>query len=96
MYQLTAYKEFLNRSKKFVKNNPQNKQKLNKALKKLAKNPFHASLKTHKVSHKLIGKAYSSWVTGDIRIIWDFTQEKSPKILLINLGGHSGKDKVYR
>ncbi len=96
MYQLTTYKDFLKKSKKFVKNKSQNRQKLHKALNYLSKNPYHNSLKTHKVQHRLIGKSFSSKVTGNIRIIWEFTSENPPKILLIDLGGHSGKTKVYR
>lgn len=96
MYQLAPSRYFLKKSKKFVKNNHRHQQKLAHALKTLTENPFSLSLKTHRVSHKIAGKAFSSWVTGDIRVIWDFTQEDREVILLINLGGHSGKNKVYR
>ena len=96
MYQLAPFRYFLKKSQKFVKNNRRHQQKLAHALKILTENPFSLSLKTHRISHKITGKAFSSWVTGDIRIIWDFTKDTQSIILLIDLGGHSGKNKVYR
>lgn len=96
MYQLAPSGYFLKKSKKFVKNNRRHQQKLEHALKILTETPFNLSLKTHRVSHKIAGKAFSSWVSGDIRIIWDFTKDNQSIILLIDLGGHSGKNKVYR
>ena len=96
MYQLAPSRYFLKKSQKFVKNNRRRQQKLEHALITLTENPFSLSLKTHRVSHKIAGKAFSSWVTGDIRTIWDFTQDGRKTILLIDIGGHSGKNKVYR
>jgi mRNA-degrading endonuclease YafQ of YafQ-DinJ toxin-antitoxin module len=96
MYQLAPSKYFLKKSQKFIKNNQRHQQKLEHTLKTLTESPFSLSLKTHRVSHKIAGKAFSSWVTGDIRTIWDFAQDGRKIILLIDLGGHSGKDKVYR
>jgi len=96
MYQLAPSRYFLKKSQKFTKNNHRHQLKLAHALIALADNPFSLSLKTHRVSHKIAGKAFSSWVTGDIRTIWDFTQDGRKTILLIDLGGHSGKNKVYR
>ena len=96
MYQLAPSRYFLQKSQKFVKNNRRRQQKLEHALITLTENPFSLSLKTHRVSHKIVGKAFSSWVTGDIRTIWDFTQDGRKTILLIDIGGHSGKNKVYR
>lgn len=96
MYQLAPSRYFLKKSKKFVKNNRRHQQKLEHTLKTLSQNPFSLSLKTHRVSHKITGKAFSSWVTGEIRVIWDFTKDNQPIILLIDLGGHSGKNKIYR
>ena len=96
MYQLAPSRYFLKKSQKFIKNNRRRQQKLEHALKTLTENPFSLSLKTHRVNHKIAGKAFSSWVTGDIRTIWDFTKDGQSIILLIDLGGHSGKNKVYR
>lgn len=96
MYQLAPHKFFLKKAKKFVKNNYQNELKLKKTLKLLSENPFNLFLKTHHAGHRLTGKKFSSRVSGDIRVIWGFTLENKSQILLIDLGGHSGKNKVYR
>ena len=63
-------------------------------LKLLSGNPFHPSLKTHKLKGKLSG-AWACTVEYDCRIIFDFqnnsdTGEK--EILLIDVGSH---DEVY-
>lgn len=96
MYSLVPAGSFLKQAKKFVKNNYRHQEQLTKALKKLSENPFALSLKTHRVYHRVTGKKFSSWVSGDTRIIWDFAKDGTQAILLIDLGGHSGKDKVYR
>ena len=41
------------------------------------------------------GKVYSSFISGDIRIIWEFSNG-SLHILVLNIGGHSGTNNVYR
>lgn len=96
MHEFTSRKDFLKKAKKFIKKNQQHREKLNKTINLLIENPFNLSLKTHRVQHRFAGKAFSSHVTGNIRLIWDFTKDNKNKILLIDLGGHSGKDKVYR
>ncbi len=61
----------------------------------LEKNPFELKLKTHKVQSKVVYKAWSSRISGDLRVIWDFNQDKIGVINLLDIGGHSGKNKVY-
>ncbi len=61
----------------------------------LTLDPFYPGLKTHKVNSRLFGNAFSSRVTGDIRIIWKFDDNKTLTLLLMDLGGHSGRGKVY-
>jgi mRNA-degrading endonuclease YafQ of YafQ-DinJ toxin-antitoxin module len=70
---------------------------LEKKLKILAEDPEHPTLKTHKVN-AIIAKSqlYSSSITGDIRIIWDYNNGNINIIDLLDIGGHSGKDKVYK
>lgn len=70
------------------------RQKLVAILKQLSENPFFPTLKTHKVQVKGHGNHYSASVTTDISIIWDFVDDTI--ILLITIGGHSGKSKVYK
>jgi Txe/YoeB family toxin of Txe-Axe toxin-antitoxin module len=47
----------------------------------ISQDPFENVLRTHKVDSKLFGEKYSSRLTGDLRIIWDF--DKTTKIIEI-------------
>ena len=38
----------------------------------------------------------SSWATGDIRIVWDFDKKAKLMILVLDIGKHSGKNKIYK
>jgi mRNA-degrading endonuclease YafQ of YafQ-DinJ toxin-antitoxin module len=96
MYQINFYKDYKPRYKKIVKNDEKLKHKISKTLRLLANNPKHRSLKSHKVNTKHYGYRWSSWVTGDIRVIWDFDQEGKLIILVLSIGKHSGKFKVYK
>ncbi len=69
--------------------------RINDTLSKLTSDPFSLSLHTHKANTTIFGKRYSSKVTGDIRIIWDFMDNRTV-ILAITIGGHSGKRRVYK
>ena len=79
-----------------TRNNQLLKKRIKTALQKLAINPNQPSLKSHKVVTKNYGIRWSSWVTGDIRIIWDYDQEKRLIILLLAIGSHTGTHKVYK
>ena len=61
---------------------------------KLEVNPFDRLLHTHKVNSVKDNGAYSSRVTGNIRIIW--VVQGSQIIILLDVGGHSGSKKVYK
>jgi mRNA-degrading endonuclease YafQ of YafQ-DinJ toxin-antitoxin module len=78
--------------KKLVKNNLKFRIQIKKVLKILATKPFDTRLKTHKVYTKNLGEAFSSRVTGDIRILWIFSGSEQYIILCLTVGGH---DKVY-
>ena len=41
-------------------------------------------------------RVYSSAVTGDLRILWQFHPTEADTIELLDIGGHSGSKKVYR
>jgi len=41
-----------------------------------------------------LGKVYSSRVTGDIRILWEFVNEK--EVSFANTGRHSGFSSIYK
>ncbi len=67
------------------------RKRVEKTLNLLGTDPYHIGLNTHKVLTKKFGTAYSSRVTGDIRIIWKFSDKKLI-ILLLTIQGH----EVYK
>lgn len=71
-------------------------KRIKTTLQKLAVNPSHPSLQSHKVNTQLYGVRWSSWVTGDIRIIWDYEREQRLIIIILDIGTHSGTHKVYK
>ncbi len=71
------------------------KKRLRVALEKLTINPNHPSLKSHRVNTNYAVR-WSSWVTGDVRIIWDYDKVQRLVIILIAVGKHSGSHKVYK
>lgn len=85
-------------SKKYEKLTQKDKilqKKIQSTLLDLKIDPYKASLKTHKVNLKEHGVVCSSRVTGDIRIIWKFINNEI-KIIILDIGGHSGKQGVYK
>jgi mRNA-degrading endonuclease YafQ of YafQ-DinJ toxin-antitoxin module len=82
--------------KKYVKKNNSLEPKILQSLQLLKKNQFHRKLKTHSViSSYDKKKAYSSSVTGDLRIIWEYENKQAKIIDIVDIGGHSGNKKVY-
>ena len=94
MYKIRYTPHFKRTYQKLTKRNDRLKEITKVIIRKLANNPFDNSLKTHKATNPIFGKAWSSEVTGDIRILWDFSEYEI--ILLLAFGGHSGKNKVYK
>ena len=95
MYKLNSSKSFTKKLKKLIENKRLELEVLNKSLQFLAKDPFSPALRTHKVNTRKLGKHYSSRIDGDLRIIWNFDQDKNLVLLLLDVGGHSGSDGVY-
>lgn len=95
MYKLIYTKPFQKELKKLISKFRITEEKLGKTFYLLESNPFHPSLKTHQVEAKHFGKTWSSRVDGDLRVIWNFDKDDQIKILLLDIGGHSGKGKVY-
>ena len=81
--------------RKLTKNNSYLRKEVEKCFVELSRDPFEPGLKTHKVMTAKFGRCYSSRVSGDIRIIWDFVEGKRV-ILALALGGHEGKRSVYK
>lgn len=96
MYKLRATIYYKNTLDKLVQDNKTLKKRLFVALAKLAENPKHPSLHSHKVNTAAYGTKWSSSITGDIRIIWDYDSQNRLIILLLDVGGHSGAHKVYK
>ncbi|MFH1280602.1 MAG: hypothetical protein ABIJ43_00180 [Candidatus Beckwithbacteria bacterium] len=95
MYKLVFANSFFKEYKILVKKNFKLKKRIVKTFEKLSVNPKQSSLKSHKVSTKKFGERWSSTVTKDIRIIWDYDNKLQLTILVLSLGGHTGKRKVY-
>ncbi len=91
-YQIGTAGSFDSAYNKLVKNNKQLVKKFDKAKDQLSIDPFYPSLNTHKIYLSNGNFYYSSWVTGNIRIFWQFNEENKLVILLYETGGH---DKLY-
>jgi toxin HigB-1 len=86
-----AYSEsYLVRAKAFFKKHPDVIKRYEKTLILLAANPFHPSLRLHRLKGNL-KDAYSISINMQYRIIIDFVM-KDKKIILANIGTH---DEAY-
>ncbi len=95
-YKLEFSKDVFKDIKKLTFRNLKLKRQITKTLLIVQKNPFYPSLKTHKVNTREHGKVFSSRITGDLRIVWDFDNKDGSVILIMAIGGHAGGNKVYR
>jgi mRNA-degrading endonuclease YafQ of YafQ-DinJ toxin-antitoxin module len=97
MFKIQFNKNSAKKVKKLLLKNPQLLAKLSKATDTLKEDPFYPSLKTHTVNSKNYGEKYSSWITGDLRFIWEFNEENSQLeiIEILDVGGHTGGKSVY-
>ena len=96
MFTFIATDPFKEKRAGIVENNEQLKKRLKTTLYKLASNPLHPSLKSHKVNTPKHGAQWSSRITGDIRVIWKYGTSERLIIILLDIGGHSGSRKVYK
>lgn len=94
MYKLHFTPTFAKARDRLITRDSQFAKKLKHTLQLLANDPKHTSLNSHKVNTIHEGIRWSSWVTDDIRVIWDYGEQLV--LILIDLGGHSGKYKVYK
>jgi len=96
LYSLVASNYFKKKYKKIVQSQ-ELKKALQKTLVQLENNPFYTGLKTHKVISLATNSVeFSSRVTGDIRVIWNFSDGQLNIIDLLDIGGHDGKNGVYK
>jgi mRNA-degrading endonuclease YafQ of YafQ-DinJ toxin-antitoxin module len=97
MFELTFSSNVDKAIKKHFVNNNILMKKLSKTIQLLSINPKHNSLKSHKVDTKNNDEVWSSSVTGDWRIIWEYDEDMGvARILCLELGTHSGGNGVYR
>lgn len=82
--------------KKLIKGDKEKEKRTKKAIKLMRADPFYPSLKSHKVNTRNFGKKWSSWITSDLRIIWDFDEEEKHIILLFAITKHSGSHREYK
>jgi addiction module RelE/StbE family toxin len=80
--------------KRLIRKSPQLRPLIEKTLRQLAEDPYHPSLRTH----KLVGDLSDIWacsVDYNHRILFEFVQKPESDldaILLLNIGSH---DEVY-
>ena len=80
--------------KRLVCQNPQLRVPIEETLCQLAIDPFHPTLKTHKLKGQLAG-SWACTVEYDCRIVFDFIEDIESgdgEILLLDIGSH---DEVY-
>lgn len=77
--------------KRLIRKNPHLRPLIAQTLQKLAEDAFHPSLKTHKLMGEL-SEVWSCSVDYNYRILFQFIDNSSSSILLLNIGTH---DEVY-
>lgn len=95
-YTLSFTKSFRKKVIKISKTDRKLASRIDLVLRLLEIDPKNTSLHSHQVNSKNFGRAWSSSITGDIRIIWNYSQENILTIILLNIGSHSGNNKVYQ
>ena len=95
-YSLRLSSSFLKAVKRLTSRNQELAVKVEKTLQLLGKDPFYSSLRTHKVRTRVNGEFWVSYVTGDVRISWDFAENVPTVISVFRIGGHSGGAKIYK
>ncbi len=96
MYTPVSTPTFDETYKKLIKGNQEKEKRTQKAIDLMRKDPFYPSLKSHKVNTRNFGEKWSSWITGDLRIIWDFDKEEELIIILFAITKHSGSHRQYK
>lgn len=93
---ISATSKFERKLKKLLKKSPKElEDAIVEVLAILSENPYSPSLNTHRVVMSGYKFVNSSRVTGDIRIIWVFSEQEVKVIYVLDIGGHSGGGSVY-
>ncbi len=80
--------------KRLIRRSPQLRGSIDRTLKNLAENPFHPSLKTHKLKGDL-AERWACSIDYSNRVVFRFVQNPDSgeeEIVLLTLGSH---DEVY-
>ena len=96
MYILRFLDSFKPTYNAIIKGELEKEKRTKKALNFLRQDPFYPSLKSHKVNTRSFGEKWSSWITSDIRIIWDFDKENKMIIILLAIITHTGAHREYK
>lgn len=96
MYILRFAKTFPTTYNALIKGDKKLEKRTEKAFKLLRIDPQYPSLKSHKANTRHYGVTWSSWITGDLRIIWNFDAEKKLVILLLAITTHAGTHREYK
>ncbi len=95
MRQLAWSPKSLRAFKRMVRQNPQLRPLIEETLEQLVEDPFHPTLKTHKLSGEFAG-IWACSINYSCRILFEFVANpeasEEEAILLLNLGDH---DDVY-
>jgi addiction module RelE/StbE family toxin len=83
--------KFRKSAEKFIKQNPDIVHLFKSKILLLEENPFHSSLKTHKLKGRL-SSCLSCSINYEFRIVFKFSETESNCIELLNIGNH---DEVY-
>ncbi len=92
--QLVWSTSFLRALKRKTRRDSDLRDQIEQALRRLADDPFHPLLRTHKLSGSLSG-TWACRVNHDVRILFEFVQHPESgeeEILLLTVGSH---DEVY-
>ncbi|MEW5694114.1 MAG: plasmid stabilization protein [Candidatus Hydrogenedentota bacterium] len=87
MFKIIYTNSYTRRAKNFIKHHPDITKQYEKTLKLLEINPFHPSLRLHKLKGRL-SELYSVSINISYRISLDFLIKKN-KIILIDIGSHN-------
>lgn len=96
MYTLRFLQSWENSYSSIIEGNQILEKRTAKALMLLMNDPFYPSLQSHKVNTRNFGEKWSSFITGDLRIIWDFDEIEKQIILLFAITKHSGSHREYK
>ncbi len=89
-YEIIEPNSYTKRAVKFFKKHPDLFERYEKTIKLMELDPFHPSLRLHKLKG-LLAEYHSISISMQYRIIIEFVIEDE-KIILINIGTH---DRVY-